>query len=56
MTQLPIATNVTVLPLTVQTAVVSDEKITANPEEAVALRVKGGVPKARSLNAPKVMV
>ena len=35
---------VTVLPLTVQTAVVSDTKLTVRLDDAVALTVKGGSP------------
>ena len=44
MVQVPVATRVTVEPDTVQTAVVSEAKLTARPEEAVALTVNGEVP------------
>ena len=54
--QVPAATSVTVEPDTVQTAVVADAKLTANPEEAVALTVNGGVPSVWFESAPKVMV
>jgi hypothetical protein len=37
--QVPAATNVTVLPETVQIEVVVDAKLTGSPEEAVALTV-----------------
>ena len=37
--QVPALTPVTVLPLTVQTPVVNELKLTARPEEAVALAV-----------------
>ena len=37
----PAATNVAVLAFTVQTLVVLDEKLTANPELALALKVNG---------------
>ena len=55
MPQVPPATSVTVLPLTVQTADVRDENITGSPEDAVAPTAKGGAPSARLLNAPKVI-
>ena len=42
--QVPVATNVTVLPLTVHTGVVSEAKLTGRPEDAVALTVNGGAP------------
>jgi hypothetical protein len=44
MVQVPLATSVTLLPLTVQIAVVSDERVTANPDEAIAVTAKGAVP------------
>ena len=40
MVHVPRATGVTVFPLKVQMAVVSDENVTSNPEDAVALTVK----------------
>jgi bifunctional DNase/RNase len=45
MVQVPTATSVTVAPDTVQTAGV-ETKVTARPEDAVALMVKGAVPNA----------
>ena len=39
----PAATSVTVLPETVQVAVVVEAKLTARPEDAVAETVNGGV-------------
>jgi hypothetical protein len=42
--QVPAATRVTVEPDTVHTAVVADAKVTAKPEEAVALGVNGAAP------------
>jgi hypothetical protein len=44
MVQVPTAARATVTPETVQTVVVDDAKLTASPEEAVALTVIGGVP------------
>ncbi len=41
MVQVPDATNVAVVPLTVQIPVVVEVNDTANPEEAVAERVRG---------------
>ena len=46
---------VTVVLLTVQTAVVSETKLTGNPDDAVAPTVNGGSP-TRAAKAPKVMV
>jgi hypothetical protein len=40
----------------VQIEAVVEAKLTANPDEAVALTVKGAVPKGRFESAPKVMV
>src|ERR1017187_3640905 len=56
MVQAPAETNVTVVPDTVQTAVVCELKLTVRPEEAVAPTVNGAVPSARFESAPKVMV
>ena len=42
--QVPVARRVTVAAFTEQTDVVSDEKPTARPEDAVALIAKGAVP------------
>ena len=54
--QVPPATSVTVEPLTVQTEVVSEEKVTASAEEAVALTAKGAAPNVLLASAPKVIV
>jgi hypothetical protein len=56
MVQAPTATNVTVAPETVQTAGVVEAKLTASPEEAVALRVNGALPSGWLASAPKVIV
>ena len=56
MVQVPAATIVTVLPLTVQTVAVSDEKLTGNPDEAVALSVNGGASTVLLPSVAKVMV
>jgi len=40
--QVPTVTSVTLAPETVQTLVVVEAKLTARPEEAVALTVNGG--------------
>jgi hypothetical protein len=50
------ATNVAVLPETVQTDVVVEAKLTARLEDAVALSVKGALPSAIFESDPKVMV
>jgi hypothetical protein len=42
--QLPVVTSVTLTPPTVQMDVVVEEKVTASPEDAVALRTNGLVP------------
>jgi hypothetical protein len=52
----PVVRPVTVLPLTVQTEVVSDEKDTARPDEAVAVNANGGVPNGLFTISPKVIV
>ena len=49
------ARSVTVVPVTVHAAGVSDEKVTDNPDEAVALIVNGGVPSVRLLNGANVI-
>ena len=54
MVQVPALTPVTVLPLTVQTPVVRELKLTARPEEAVALAVV--VPFTARVAGLKVMV
>jgi hypothetical protein len=55
MVQVPAAAKVAVLPETVQTPVVDDAKLTANPELAVALKVSG-VPTVCVAIAPRVIV
>ena len=52
----PTATSVTVLPDTVQVVVVSDTKLTARPDDAVAVTVNGGVPILWLANRENVMV
>jgi hypothetical protein len=52
----PPATIVTVLPVTVQTCVVLETKLTASPELAVAAMLNGDTPYVTSLNAPNATV
>ena len=54
--QAPSPTIVTVLPPTVQTAVVVEAKLTDKPELAVAVTVNGETPYVTLLSAPKVIV
>ena len=56
MVQVPMATSVTVEPETVQTLDVVEAKLTERPDDAVALTVKGVVPRFLADNAAKVMV
>ena len=56
MLQVPMATMVTVAPETVQTLVVVEAKLTARPEEAVALTVNGVALKERFESVPKLIV
>lgn len=56
MVQVPVATSVTVAPDTVQTVVVVEAKLTARPDEAIALTLNGDAPSERLGRAPKVMV
>jgi hypothetical protein len=56
MVQLPTATSVTVAPDTVHTAGVVEEKLTARPEDALALTWNGALPNAWLERAPKLMV
>jgi hypothetical protein len=59
MVQVPAAIKVTVelfVPVVVQTAVVAEEKVGANPLEAVAFKVKVPVPMVLLGRAPKVIV
>src|SRR5580698_211016 len=56
MVQLPPATSVTILPETVQIPVVVEAKLTANPEDTVALTAKGAVPNTWFASAPKTLV
>ena len=52
----PTATKVTVLPLAVHTGTVSDAKLTASADDAVAPIENGAVPSGRSVKAPNVIV
>ena len=52
----PMASKVTVAPDAEQTAPVNEVKVTASPEEAVALTVKGALPRLRLKRVPKLMV
>ncbi len=54
--QVPVVTRWTVEPLTVQTPVVVELKLTARPELAVALTLKSAAPSCLSARAPKVIV
>ena len=57
MVQVPPAIKVTVVPETVQTEdVVAESNVTASPDVAVALTVKGAEPYALPASAPKVIV
>jgi hypothetical protein len=56
MVQVPTACNVTVFPKTVQTELVCELKLTAKPDEAVALTVNGAVPYTRLGRDAKVIV
>ena len=53
--QVPTATSVTVVPDTVHTAVVVEAKLTANPDDAVAVTVNGAVPRASFASVPNVI-
>ena len=52
----PVAASVTVLPATVQTDIVNDEKLTGRPDDAVALIVNGAAPSVRLPSAANVIV
>ena len=54
--QVPTETNDTLVPAIVQTPGVADEKLTANPDEAVADIVTGLSSNRLSANAPKLTV
>ena len=56
MEQVPAETRVTGVPLTVQTGVVVEAKLTARPELAVAVSVTGPLPKAMAAGCPNVRV
>src|ERR1041385_1097658 len=56
MVQVPAPTMVTVVPETVQSAVMSDVNDTGSPEDAVALTVNGASPKVLPPSDPKLMV
>jgi hypothetical protein len=53
--QVPVATMVTVVPATVQTAGVVDKKLTGRPELAVAVSVNGVAPKLTAFRLPNVI-
>ena len=55
MVQVPLVTIDTVVPLTVHTLVVSEEKVTVRPDVAVALTVKLGSVTTLSARAPKLI-
>ena len=54
--QVPVVTKVTVVPETVHTGGVSDEKLTGNPDDAVALTVNGDADSERSASAAKLII
>jgi hypothetical protein len=54
--QVPAASTVTVVPLTVQMLAVFEAKVTVRPELAVALTVNGVTPRVTLLNGANVMV
>jgi hypothetical protein len=56
MVHVPRATSVAVVPETVHTDVVVEAKLTARPEDAVAVSVKGALPSAIFESDPKVIV
>jgi hypothetical protein len=56
MVQVPTATKVTVAPETVQTDWVVEAKLTASPDDAVAVTVNGALPNTLLDSAAKVMV
>ena len=56
MEQLPADTSVTVLPLTVQTLLVVEARLTGSPELAVAVRLAEPTPRDTLESEPKVMV
>ena len=56
MVQAPTVNSFRIAPDTVQTGEVVDVKLTARPEDAVALTANGAVPTVWFERAPKVMV
>ncbi len=56
MEQVPVPVSVTVVPETVHTEDVADEKLTGRPDDAVALVENGAVPAATLGRGPKLMV
>ena len=56
MVHVPAATRVTVSPETVHTDGVSDAKLTARPDDDVAVTVNGAVPNTSFVCAPNVIV
>ena len=55
MVHVPTARSVAVLAFTMHTLKVSEEKVTGNPDDAVALMANGPVPNVRLFNAPNVI-
>ena len=53
---MPAETTVTVLPLTVQTAVVVDAKVIGSIDDTVALTVNGAAPYTLAASVPNVIV
>jgi hypothetical protein len=56
MVQVPAATIVTVVLLSVQAEAVSDAKLTGSPDDAVALTAKGAAPNVFPASEVKVML
>ena len=54
--QLPAASKVRLLPLTVQTELVVEARVTASPDEALALKLAGVMPKVCAAISSKVIV
>ena len=54
--QVPAATSVKVLPLTLHTAGVMDARLTPRPELALATKAGGSVPRVWSAGVAKLMV
>jgi len=56
MVHVPVASGVTVAPWTVQTAGVVEAKLTASPDDDVALTGNGNVPNVWFASEPKAIV